>query len=55
MRTLDELAVNTSLHPKIRRMHEYWLARRGARLMPSRADIDPVELREPVHRRRDRR
>ena len=46
MRTLDQLAVGTSLHPKIRRMHEYWLAKRGARLMPGRADIDAVELRD---------
>src|SRR5262245_7526767 len=46
MRTLDQLTVNTSLHPKIQRMHAYWLAKRGERLMPGRADIDPVELRD---------
>ena len=46
MRTLEQLAIGTSLHPKIQRMHEYWLAKRGDRPMPGRADIDPVELRD---------
>jgi hypothetical protein len=27
------------------RLYQYWLAQRGARRMPSRADIDPVEMR----------
>lgn len=31
-------------HSKIRLLHGYWLARRGARLMPARADIDPVDI-----------
>ncbi|HUK61161.1 MAG TPA: PAS domain-containing protein [Stellaceae bacterium] len=27
------------------RLYQYWLAQRGARRMPSRADIDPLEMR----------
>jgi len=27
------------------RLYQYWRAQRGARRMPSRADIDPVEMR----------
>jgi len=46
MRTLDELGAGTDLHPKIRRMHDYWLAKCAGRPMPSRADIDPLELRD---------
>jgi len=47
MRTLEQLAAGiSSLHPKIQRMHEYWLAKRADRLMPSRADVDPLELRD---------
>src|SRR5215207_542577 len=46
MRTFEQLIAGASLHPKIRRMHEYWLAKRADRLMPSRADIDPLELRD---------
>lgn len=30
--------------PKIRRMWEYWNAQRGDRLMPSRQDIDPLQM-----------
>jgi hypothetical protein len=26
-------------HPRLRRLHDYWLAKRGQRTMPSRADI----------------
>ena len=46
MRTLEQLAAGISLHPKIQRMHEYWLAKRADRLMPSRTDVDPLELRD---------
>lgn len=31
-------------HPRLRELHQHWEARRGARAMPSRADLDPVEL-----------
>src|SRR5215470_982711 len=32
--------------PKAVALYQYWNARRGIRLMPSRADIDPVEMRQ---------
>ena len=44
MRTFEQRTAGTSLHPKIRRMHEDWLMKRADRLMPARADIDPLEL-----------
>jgi hypothetical protein len=31
-------------HPRLRRLYEYWLAKRGERKMPSRADLDPLEM-----------
>jgi hypothetical protein len=31
-------------HDVLKRLHGYWLAKRGDRPAPSRADIDPVEL-----------
>jgi hypothetical protein len=31
-------------HPKLRRLYEYWETKRGARAMPSRADLDPIEM-----------
>jgi hypothetical protein len=31
-------------HPALRDLHRYWEARRSGRAMPSRADMDPVEL-----------
>jgi hypothetical protein len=31
-------------HPKLRQLYEYWLARRGDRKMPSRADLDPLDM-----------
>jgi hypothetical protein len=31
-------------HPKLRRLYEYWLDKRGDRAMPSRADLDPLEM-----------
>jgi hypothetical protein len=33
------------LAPELREFKDYWNAKRGTRLMPRRADIDPVELR----------
>jgi hypothetical protein len=30
--------------PTITELHQYWLARRGERLMPRRADIDPAHI-----------
>jgi hypothetical protein len=31
-------------HPKLRRLYEYWDGKRGGRKMPSRADLDPLEM-----------
>ncbi len=33
-------------HSSVRALHGYWQAKRGARAMPSRADIDPTELKQ---------
>lgn len=32
-------------HPDIRAMYLYWLGKKGQRAMPSRADIDPGEIK----------
>jgi hypothetical protein len=32
-------------HPKLRQLYEYWDGKRAGRAMPSRADLDPVEMR----------
>jgi hypothetical protein len=32
-------------NPKLRRLYEYWSRQRGDRKWPSRADLDPVEMR----------
>jgi hypothetical protein len=32
-------------HPKLRQLYEYWDGKRAGRDMPSRADLDPVEMR----------
>jgi hypothetical protein len=31
---------------RARRMHQYWLAKKGDRVMPSRSDIDPSEIKD---------
>ena len=31
-------------HPKLQQLYDYWLVKRGKRTMPSRADIDPLEM-----------
>ena len=33
------------VHPKLQRLYDYWSEKRGARAMPSRADIDPLDMR----------
>jgi hypothetical protein len=40
----DETLRTRMRHPAMRRLFEYWLAKRGARLAPARADIDPVDI-----------
>jgi hypothetical protein len=32
-------------HASLRKLYEYWDARRGARAMPARSDIDPIDLK----------
>jgi hypothetical protein len=32
-------------HPRLRQLYEYWDGKRGDRPMPSRADIDPLDMR----------
>jgi len=32
-------------HPRLGQLYAYWLAKRGTRDMPSRADLDPVDMR----------
>lgn len=36
--------------PKAVALYQYWNARRGLRVMPSRADIDPMEMRQWLSR-----
>jgi hypothetical protein len=33
------------VHPKLRQLYDYWDGKRAGRDMPSRADLDPVEMR----------
>ena len=40
----DETTVGDVEHPVLRRLHRYWLEKRGDRANPSRADIDPTEI-----------
>lgn len=35
---------DTIVSPRLKRLHAYWTAKCGSRPMPSRADIDPVEM-----------
>jgi hypothetical protein len=39
-----ELDIETKRYPEIARSLAYWRAKRGGRLLPSRADIDPLDL-----------
>lgn len=32
-------------HPKLQRLYDYWSEKRGERAMPSRADLDPIDIR----------
>ena len=33
------------VHPGLQRLYQYWLEKRGERSMPSRTDIDPLDIR----------
>src|SRR5512144_1342771 len=45
MLTHLERSAETITDPKVRQVYAYWLDARGDRSMPSRADIDPLDLR----------
>ena len=40
-----EITLAELTHPNILRVHQYWLDKRAGRMLPSRADVDPFELR----------
>ena len=44
MATSDAAEFLDRCHPAVRAIHEYWERKRGARLMPARGDIDPMEF-----------
>jgi len=33
-------------HKSVQAMYDYWLAKRGSRTMPARADLDPAEIKK---------
>src|SRR5271154_6383357 len=33
------------VHPSLRQLYDYWDEKRAGRAMPSRADLDPIEMR----------
>ena len=41
--------IDAPSHPVVCEIFDYWNGKRGPRRMPSRADIDPIELRRLVH------
>lgn len=45
MKASSSLRPDDSFHPNIGRLLAYWNEKRGARSMPSRPDIDPVDLK----------
>ncbi|HVH80238.1 MAG TPA: PAS domain-containing protein [Stellaceae bacterium] len=32
-------------HPRLQQLYDYWLSKLGERTMPSRADLDPIDMR----------
>ncbi|MDY0883348.1 PAS domain-containing protein [Dongia soli] len=44
-RTTDPQEMLRRCKPRIRGIYQYWDAKRGARLMPARRDIDPIEMK----------
>jgi hypothetical protein len=40
--TATKIAIN---QPRLQRLYAYWLEKRGARAMPSRGDLDPLDIR----------
>jgi len=44
MPDFDETLRARMRHSAMRRLFEYWLAKRGSRFAPARADIDPLDI-----------
>jgi hypothetical protein len=42
--TTDPAEFLDRCHPTVRAIYDYWIHKRGARLMPARRDIDPTEI-----------
>jgi len=42
----DVLARIGACHKTVQAMYDYWLAKRGSRAMPARADIEPAEIKK---------
>lgn len=40
----QEIVAHDLTQPAIRKVYQYWLGRRGDRLMPARQDLDPLDL-----------
>jgi hypothetical protein len=40
--------VDGIVHPSLQRLYQYWSEKRGGRNMPSRADIDPLDIRYAI-------
>src|SRR3546814_17864940 len=45
-RVISVAGAEEIFYPRLRRLYDYWDDKRGARRMPCRQDIDPVELRD---------
>src|SRR3546814_10906478 len=45
-RVISVAGAEEIFYPRLRRLYDYWDDKRGARRMPCRKDIDPVELRD---------
>jgi hypothetical protein len=43
---ITDLTFLTRCSPRVARFHAYWDGKRGGRTLPSRADLDPLEMRE---------
>lgn len=41
----EEAALRAVFTPRLARLYDYWLEKRGDRLCPGRCDIDPLDLR----------
>ncbi len=42
---MEEAALRAVVTPRLGRLYDYWVEKRGARTCPGRRDIDPLDLR----------